>query len=197
MPAARAGGFGVRLGVDSCVPGDGAALADAVAARLVGLGLAVARVRQEDFCLPRSQRLEHGRDDPDALYDHWYDDAALRREVLDRLGRPHPDGLSWLPSLRDPVSDRSTRVPRRPATPGTVAVVDGRFLLRWELTDAFDVTVHLDTTPAAQCRRLDGDEQARALPSWQRYLEQAAPAARADFVVRYDHPARPALQPDL
>jgi hypothetical protein len=197
VPDARDGGFGVRLGVDGCVPDDGAALADAVADHLVGLGLPVARVRQRDFCLPRSQRLEHGPTDPDALYDHWYDDGALRREVLDRLGPGSDDldGPSWLPSLRDPVTDRSTRAARRRASPGTVAVVDGRFLLRWELADAFDVSVHLATTVAARERRLeDPDERARAVPAWARYLDETDPAARATFVVRYDHPARPALQ---
>jgi hypothetical protein len=197
VPSARGGGCGVRLGVDGCVPDDGAALADAVAARLAAGGVPVARVRQRDFCLPRSQRLEHGGRDPDALYDHWYDDGALRREVLDRIGPQHPDaaGPSWLPSLRDPLTDRSTREPRRPAAPGTVAVVDGRFLQLCELADAFDLSVHLATTPAAQRRRLpDDDERARAVPAWQRYLDETDPAARADLVVRYDHPARPALQ---
>lgn len=199
MPAARDGGFGVRVGVDGCVPDDGAALADAVAGHLLGLGLAVGRVRQRDFCLPRAQRLEHGPRDPDALYDHWYDDGALRREVLDRMGpggaASGGEGLGWLPTLRDPATDRSTRAARRPAAPGTVLVVDGRFLLRWELADAFDVTVHLATSAAAQQRRLDDpDERARAVPAWARYLDEADPAARAGFVVRYDHPARPALQ---
>ena len=196
MPVARDGGFGVRVGVDGCVPDDGAALADAVADVLRARGLAVARVRQQDFCLPRSQRLEHGPRDPDALYDHWYDDGALRREVLDRVGpdSPDPDGPSWLPSLRDPVTDRSTRSERRRAAPGSVVVVDGRFLLRWELADAFDVTVHLATSAPAQQRRLtDDDERARAVPAWARYLEETDPAPRAGFVVRYDHPARPAL----
>lgn len=197
MPAARDGGFGVRVGLDGCVPDDGAALADAVADHLLALGLAVARVRQQDFCLPRSQRLEHGAHDPDALYDHWYDDGALRREVLDRIG-PHgddPEDPSWLPTLRDPVTDRSTRAARRAAAPGTVVVVDGRFLLRWELADAFDVSVHLTTSAAAQQRRLDDpDERARAVPAWARYLGETDPAARASFVVRYDHPTRPALQ---
>lgn len=197
MPAARDGGFGVRVGVDGCVPDDGAALADAVADVLLGQGLTAARVRQRDFCLPRSQRLEHGPRDADAVYDHWYDDGALRREVLDRMGpeRTDPGPPSWLPTLRDLETDRSTRAVRRPAAPGTVVVVDGRFLLRWELADAFDVSVHLATSPAAQQRRLDDtDDRARAVPAWARYLAETDPAARASFVVRYDHPARPALQ---
>ncbi|GAB3594638.1 hypothetical protein GCM10027446_18840 [Angustibacter peucedani] len=162
-----------------------------MAARLTALGLPVARVRQQDFLLPRSLRLEHGALDPDVLWERWNDDGALRREVLDPLG---PDGaMTWLPTLRDPVTDRSTRAARRPAAPGTVAVVDGRFLLRWELADAFDLVVHLATGPAAQTRRLDPEERSRTLPSWQRYLDETDPAARATLVVRYDHPHRPAL----
>lgn len=179
------------MGVDGCVPDDAAALADDVTARLTRRGVPTARVRQADFPLPRSQRLELGADDPDALWERWYDNDTLRREVLDPLG---PGGaMTWLPTLRDPVTDRSTRAARRPAVPGTVVVVDGRFLLRWELADVFDLVVHLQTSAAAQARRLDDEERARAVPSWQRYLHEADPAARAHLVVRHDHPHRPAL----
>lgn len=185
----RAGDHGVRLGIDGCLPDDGSALADDVTARLAALGLATARVRQGDFLLPRSLRLELGADDPDAVWERWYDDNALRREVLDPLG---PGGvMTWLPTLRDPVTDRATRAPARPAAPGTVAVVDGRFLLRHELAAAFDLVVHLQTSAATQHRRLT--DAARVVPSWQRYLDEADPVGRADLVVRHDHPHRPAL----
>ncbi|GAB3687890.1 nucleoside/nucleotide kinase family protein [Angustibacter aerolatus] len=185
----------MRVGVDGAVPGDAAALADDVHDRLRALGLPTARVRQRDFWLPRSQRLELGADDPDARWERWQDDAALRREVLDPLGPG--GGMQWLPTLRDPSTDRSTRAPRRPAAPGTVVVVDGRFLLRWETADAFDAVVHLRTAGATQRRRLheqeDAVEAAAAPPSWQRYLDETWPEQRAWLVVRHDHPARPAV----
>jgi hypothetical protein len=196
--AARAAGCGLRLGVDSAVVEDGGRLADDVAAALAGHGLPVARVRQQDFLRPRSIRLEHGDDDPDAAWERWYDDTGLRREVLDPLG---PDGgLTWVESLWDVAADRASRAPRRPAPAGTVAVVDGRFLLRWELADALDVVVHLDTSPAAQSRRTpDAAERARLLPSWQRYLDETDPAGRVlsgaapGIVVRYEDPRHPAV----
>jgi hypothetical protein len=195
--AAAAAGHAVRVGVDGCVPDDGAALADLVVRRLTADGVPTARVRQHDFQLPRSQRLEHGPRDPDILWESWYDDGALRREVLDALGAGAActrHGMQWLPSLRDPVTDRSARAGLRDCPPGAVLVVDGRFLLRSELADAFDLVVHLQAAPTAQQRRLpDDDERARALPSWQRYLDEADPASRADLVVRFDHPDRPAL----
>ena len=190
-------GRAVRVGVDGAVPDDGAALADVVARRLTADGVPAGRVRQRDFELPRSQRLEYGATDPDVLWEGWYDDGALRREVLDPLGpggasSKHP--MRWLPSLRDPLTDRSTRAELRDCPPGAVLVLDGRFLLRGDLAEGFDVVVHLQTSPAAQRRRLpDDDETARTVPSWQRYLDECAPPDRADLVVRFDHPDRPAL----
>jgi hypothetical protein len=182
---------GVRLAVDGPVTVDTAALADAVAAELDHSAVPVARARAGDFLRARSLRLEHGGDDPDAFFDGWYDLAALRREVLDPLG---PGGRQeWLPGLRDPASDRPLRLPRLPAAPGTVAVVDGRFLARWDVADAVDLLVHLDVSAAARARRVDPGEQARVLPAWDRYLQWCDPAASAAFVVRYDRPTHPAL----
>jgi hypothetical protein len=151
----------------------------------------VARVRADDFLRARSLRLEHGRDDPDAFHDLWYDVPALRREVLDPLG-PGGDGR-WLPRLRDAVTDRSARVAPVDAPPGTVLVLDGRFLLRDDVRGGLDLVVHLDVSPAARTRRLPPDEVARVGPAWDRYLAESTPAERADVVVRFDHPDRPAI----
>jgi hypothetical protein len=181
----------VRLGVDGPVSADAADLADAVAAALRDAAVPVARVRAVDFLRARSLRLEYGRDDPDAFHDLWYDVAALRREVLDPLG---PGGSGrWLPRLRDPDTDRPFRVPPEDAAPGTVLVLDGRFLLRDDVRGGLDVAVHLDVSPAARDRRLPPDEAARVGPAWDRYLAESAPAGRAGLVVRFDHPDRPAV----
>jgi len=179
----------VRIGIDGPVAQDAGDLADAVADRLTASAVPVARVRAGDFFRARSIRLEHGRDDPDAFYDLWYDLPALRREVLDPLA---PGGRErWLPRLRDPVTDRSARDPLRPAAPGTVAVVDGRFLLRDDVRPGFDLLVHLTVSPAAIARRLPEGDSARVLPAWARYLSEQGPAARADLVAKFDHPDRP------
>jgi hypothetical protein len=173
------------------VAADAGRLADDVAAALREGAVPVARVRAGDFLRARSLRLEYGRDDPLAFHDLWYDVAALRREVLDPLGPG--GGGRWLPRLRDPDTDRPARVPAREAAPGTVLVLDGRFLLRDDVRDALDVVVHLDVSPAARARRLPADEAPRVGPAWDRYLAETAPAGRADLVVRHDHPDRPAV----
>ena len=192
---AAAGGHAVRVGVDGPVGADTAGLADAVAAALVSDAVPVGRVRGDDWLRARSLRLEHGRDDPDAYYEGWLDMYALRREVLDPLG---PGGSGrWTARLRDPEADRPYREPAVDAVPGLVVVVDGPFLARWELADAFDVVVHLQVSPGAQSRRLPEDERARVLPAWARYLDETDPAPRVldagGVVVRFDHPDRPAL----
>jgi hypothetical protein len=162
-----------------------------VAEALVSAAVPVARVRAGDFLRARSIRLEYGRDDPDAFYRLWYDLPALRREVLDPLV---PGGRgSWLPRLRDRETDRSVRAELQAAVPGTVAVVDGRFLLRDDIRSGFDLVVHLSMSPAARARRLPEDEVARVLPAWERYLGECRPAEHADLVARFDHPDRPAV----
>jgi hypothetical protein len=149
----------------------------------------VARVSARDFLRARSIRLEYGRDDADAFYDLWYDLPALRREVLDPLG---PGGRgSWLPRLRDPQTDRSARAELQIAAPGTVMVVDGRFLLRDDVRPAFDLLVHLTVSPPARSRRAPAEDAARVLPAWERYLFECRPAERADVVAKFDHPDRP------
>lgn len=194
LPPGETGSGGrhiVRLGVDGPVEKDTAALADAVAACLEAEAVPVARVRAGDFLRARSLRFEHGRDDSDAFHDLWYDHDALRREVLDPLG---PSGSGrWLPRLRDPETDRSVRVPYEVAPAGTVAVVDGRFLLRDDVRPGFDLVAHLRVSPAARARRVPAEEAARVLPAWERYLAESFPEERADLLAAFDHPDRPAI----
>jgi len=184
-------GHALRLAVEGPVADDAATLADAVAAALQDRALPVARVRGEEFLRARSLRLERGPADPEAFFEGWYDLASLRREVLDPLG---PGGSQhWLPGLRDPRTDRPLRQAAVAAPAGTVAVLDGLFLGRWDVADAVDLRVFLDVSPAARARRIPADEQARVLPAWERYLEWCDPAESAAFVVRHDRPSHPAL----
>ncbi len=94
--------------------------------------------------------------------------------------------MHWLPVLWDAERDRSARADRLAAPPGAVAVVDGPYLLRWELADAFDLVVHLDVSPAALARRCEPAALERTAGSWREYVEQTEPAARADYVVRLE-----------
>ncbi len=181
----------LRLGVDGAVPGDRVLVADALEASLGARARPVLRVSAEDFLRPRSVRLEHGADDPGSGWERWYDDAALLREVLDPLA-PGGGGL-WLPTLWDVGRDRATRAERRRAPAGAVLVLDGPFLLRWELSGAFDAVAHLVTSRAAITRRCAAQDVARTTGAWARYLDETEPEHRAEVLVRAEDPARPAL----
>jgi hypothetical protein len=176
----------LRLLVDGHPAARPEALADALVEPLRTAGRPVARVHVRDFLRPASLRLEHGRRDPDSLLDGWIDVPGLNREVLTSVverGR-------WLPALRDPETDRSTRAAYVDAAPGTVVVLDGTLALGRGLD--VDLTVHLALRPAAETR---GTPLADAwqLGAYDRYRREVAPERRADVVVRVDDPRHPAL----
>ncbi|GAA3812633.1 uridine kinase [Amycolatopsis tucumanensis] len=176
----------VRIAVDG--PSGTAALADALVDPLRLGGRAVQRVSTVDFLRPASLRFEYGRENPDSRYWSWLDEGALRREVLDPLGRNGSGEV--LPALWDAARDRATRSARVPLPAPGVLVVDGEMLLGRGLP--FELTVHLQLSPGALRRRLPEDEQ-WALPAFERYEEEVRPAEIADVVVRADDPRHPAV----
>lgn len=183
-----------RVLVDGAPATDPHALADALVDPLRTLGRAPLRIRAESFWRDASLRLEYGRHDELSYYDGWLDTGALEREVLTPLG---PGGdATWLPSLRDPVTNRSTRAVREPAPPGAVLLLSGSLLLvpdeLGNLPLEADVVVHLTASGAALARRTP-DDDAWTLPVFARYDREARPATRADVVVRVEDPRHPAL----
>lgn len=185
---ALAPGSWLRVVVDGHPATEPAGWADALVEPLRAAGRPVLRVAASSFWRPASLRLERGRQDVDAFYDEWLDAAALDREVLRPLG---PGGSGrYLPSLRDPSTDRSTRAPAVDAPPGAVLVLDGALLLgRW--LDV-DLTVHLAARPATLARRVADDDR-WALPAFARYDAEVGPEGAADVVVRVDDPRHPAV----
>ncbi|MGV9736186.1 uridine kinase [Rhodococcus aetherivorans] len=162
-------------------------LAEEVAARLRVEGRPAAVLSLHDFVRPASLRFEHGRTDHESYRTNWFDYGALDREVVRGLH----EKKRWLPRLWDEAGDRSARARRVDAPDGQVLVVAGPMLLGRGL--AFDVAVHLAMSRAA-LGRLTPDEDRWTIPP---LLEHdAAAAAEADIVVRYDHPDRPAMHAD-
>lgn len=175
-------------GHPSTRPGE---LAAALVGALHDAGRPAARVPLDGFWRPASLRLEQGRDDPWTLRHAWYDTGALAREVLGPLAPGGPG--RYLPSLRDPRTDRSTREPAVEAPPGAVVVLDGGLALGLGL--AVDLAVHLAARPATLARRT-APEDAWTLEAYAAYAAQVRPEEVADVVVRVDDPRRPALLED-
>jgi hypothetical protein len=175
----------VRVAVDGPAAAEPHTVAATLVAPLQTRGRPAVLIPADGFWHDASLRFEHGREDPDAFLS-WLDARALRREVLDpvvRTGR-------YLPSLRDPATNRSTREPIRTVTPGTIVLVSGELLLGLGLP--FDVTVHLALSAAALARRSPAD-RAWTLPAFARYDDEVHPAAIADVVLRLDDPRHPAV----
>ncbi|MFD0372496.1 uridine kinase [Streptomyces sp. NPDC059071] len=175
----------LKVGVDGAPAAPGGEFAERVAEVLRLRGRSVLVVATGGFLRPASLRFEHGRQDPDAYYSDWYDTGALWREVFGPL---EPGGSGRvLPDLWNPVTDRATRSPAVPLSPGGVLVVHGPFLLgHWF---PFDVKLHLRLSPGALARRT---EESWTLPAFARYEEEVGPVDAADAVVRVDDPRRPA-----
>jgi hypothetical protein len=174
----------VRLLVDGHPSTHPERLADALVAPFEAAGRPTARVRVSDFLRPRSLRLERGREDPDSLLDGWIDVSSLNREVLTRV----VEQQEYLPSLRDPETDRATRADYVRAAPGTVVLLDGALAIGRGLV--VDISVHLALKPETLRRRTPSDE-AWVLHAYERYTQEIERAP--DLVVRVDHPDHPAL----
>jgi hypothetical protein len=155
-------------------------------AGLQAAGRPVAVLDATAFYRDASLRLEHGRTDVESFYQGWLDAAALRREVLD----PVVERGQYLPSLRDPETNRSTRAKPEPLADSGVLLVHGELLLGAGLP--FDLTVHASVSRQARKRLTPADRQ-WALPAFDRYDLEVDPAGIADVVIRYDDARRPAL----
>lgn len=175
----------VRVAIDGppCSPAH--ELADSLVEPLRVLGRPTHLVRAESFWHDASLRLEYGREDVDS-YRSWLDTGALRREVLDAA--VHAGYI--LPSLRDPVTNRSTHETARTVGPDAVVIVSGPLLLGLGLP--FELAVHLAVSPAARERRTASTD-AWTLPAYDRYDAEVAPSELAEVVVRWDDPNRPAV----
>jgi hypothetical protein len=176
----------VRVAVDGppvCEPDTFAA---ALLEPLRALGRPGAHVVAASFWRDASLRLEHGRDDVDS-YRSWLDGDALRREVLDAC----VESGTYLPSLRDPLTNRATRQAPLPVEPGLVLLVSGSLLLGRALP--FDATIHLAMSPAARSRRTPTDD-AWTLPAFDSYDTDVRPVEVADVVIKLDDTRHPAIR---
>lgn len=158
--------------------GDGAGktcFADALGEALTGAGRTVGRGGIDDFLHPPSHRHALGRT-PRTVWERSTDLDAVRRELVG---------------------------PWRAREDDAVLVVDGVFVQRPELADAWDLVVWLEVADEVRVARMavrDGSVDDVANPDQQRYLgaqriyrETCDPVARADVVVDHSDWERPRI----
>lgn len=159
----------------------------------------------DGFHNPRAVRYRQGRESAAGYYEDAYDFPGLRRVLLGPLG---PGGdLRYGTAMHDLASDVAVDATPVIAPDDLVLVVDGSFLQRRDLADAWDVTVYLRAEfatararGAARDARLLGSEaeagrlfEVRYHAACRRYLDEVDPEGAADIVVDNDDPRQPQL----
>jgi hypothetical protein len=177
----------LRVGFDAPRCTEAHAIAAQVANELNRAGRPTAVIDARGFYRDASLRFEFGKTDVESFYSGWLDIRALQREVLNALA----EKSQYLPSLRDPDTNRSTRATTLTLAPDGVLIVVGELLQGAGL--AFDLMVHFDMSRQARMRRMP-EEWQWTLPAFDRYEIEVDPAAAADVVVRCDDPRHLAVR---
>ncbi|MGV8871149.1 MAG: hypothetical protein ACOH2Q_01385 [Rhodococcus sp. (in: high G+C Gram-positive bacteria)] len=157
------------------------------------LGRPAAVVDLHDYVRPASIRFEYSRTDELSYRTLWFDYDALSREVIAPLrpgGRGH-----FLPRLWDEATDRSARARSAEAASNQIVLVAGPMTLGRGLD--VDLSVQLRLSESALRRKTDPADEWTCAPLLAYYddLNHAnGSAERPDFLVRWDHPDRPALE---
>lgn len=164
-------------------------LADDLAVLLGARGARVVRVGIDGFHRARRERYARGRSSPEGYFHDSFDLDAFRRCVLEPVGRGVGEVRT---AVFDHRSDRPAPGERHDVA-GAVVLVDGVFLQREELVDAWGLAVFLRAGFDAAYARMgarDGSPADPADPANRRYLEgqrlylrTCRPEERADVVL--------------
>jgi uridine kinase len=158
----------------------------------------VVLIHADDFLNPASIRHRRGRSSPQGFWLDSYDYEALAKEVLRPLGN-NGNGR-----YRTQSPEAAITVERRKflqAADDSLVIVEGLFLHRDGLVDAWDYSVFLDVPFRETARRMaerDGSDPDPDHESMRRYMDgqrlyfaAARPWERASIVVENSHPDRP------
>jgi uridine kinase len=197
IPVPQGDGPNLIIGIDG-VDGSGkTTLADELAALMP----TSTRVSIDGFHHVRERRYRRGRSSPEGFWLDSYDYERFRREVIEpfRCGNG-----TYLPVGHDVDSDRLLTGPRRDVPRGRVLLIDGIFLHRPELVDAWDLSIFLDVPFAESVGRMsvrdglppdpDAVENARYVGGQKLYLAECRPADRATILVDYEDLDRPIIR---
>ena len=184
-----------RVAIDG-VDGSGkTTLADELVEPIRCHGREVIRASVDSFHKPRAVRHERGPDSPEGYFLDSFDYAALKRELLEPLGR-NGSGR-FRAAVFDYRSDRAVDSPPRVARRDAILLFDGVFLSNPELEGCWDLTIWLDVPFEVTVERAvardsrDGGDAAitrgkyecRYVPGQRLYLTRCRPHERADIVV--------------
>jgi uridine kinase len=160
----------------------------------------VVRICIDDFHHPRAIRYSRGRESPEGYWLDSYDYDRFRQFVVDplkqggsRLYRRRSHDLGSDALLNDE--------PWHTAAPRSIVIIDGIFLHRQELADAWDFSVFLDVDPEVCSDRMvvrDGinlklKDTNRYQGGQKLYLSACNPKRKATIVIENSELERPVI----
>lgn len=167
----------VRVAIDGRTASGKTTVADELANELGRIGRATIRTSIDGFHRPKRDRYARGRHSPEGYYFDARDLDAIRRLLLDPLDTGGT--LTYRTASFDLETDLPIIAPVHQAGQKDILIVDGTFLQRPELRDAWEVVVFVDVDAATAAERgaardakqLGGRETAEVL-----YRDRYAPA---------------------
>ncbi len=195
----------LRVAIDGPDGAGKTVLADELAAFLAGKRQVV-RAGVDSFHNPRELRYRRGPDSPEGYFLDSFDYDALRGLVLEPLG---PGGsLRFRRALFDYRVDEKVSAVEETASPNSILLFDGVFLLRPELCSFWDFSIFVhaefDETlrrAEARDRELMGGVEAvreryrrRYIPGQELYFNRCAPQEIADVVIDNTNVSDPKLR---
>ena len=191
----------VRVGVDGVDGAGKTVFATELATALRELGRPVVELSVDGWHRLRAERDARGPQSPEGFWLDSFDYDRLLDEALNPLG---PNGSRrYRAAGHDVRTDEVLHQAPLVAPAGAVAVVDGLFLHRAELEDAFDFTIFVEVpfeVSAARMAVRDGSpadpthpELRRYVEAQRRYFAERSPWERADLVVDNSDLERPFL----
>ncbi len=174
--------------------------ADELGRRIRDMRISVIRSTIDSFHRPRCERWARGKLSDVGFYFDSHNLDAVRRELLDPLRGDPPE--AFRAAVFDETSDSAVDSPLITPEPGAVLLFDGLFLQRPELIGYWDFVIYVDgerrVSEARIARALDGCPPGvdgllhlarfwavlgRYVGGFRLYVDECAPALRADAVV--------------
>ena len=189
----------LRIAVNGRIASGKTALACELANELKQKKCCVWQVGVDAFHNPRAVRYRQGRNSSRGYYEDAYDLDALRRVLLEPLGKPPMNsGNTWQVRTATLDLDMDTPIdtPFEVMNAGDIVIVDGSFLLVPKLRMMWDYVIFIDVARDIGAERgairdaakLDGVEESRRLhderyqAACDIYLEENEPQKIADVV---------------
>ena len=199
------------VGIDGIDGAGKSTFADEVAGELRRRGRAAVRATIDSFHADRGVRWARGRGSPLGYYLDSHQLDVLRDVLLDRLRRSPSE--PYCLAIFDENSDQPVELIWNEPRPGDVVVFDGIFLHRPELVDSWDLSVWLDGAVRVELARVERAVQdcssdpvlglvhlivwwsrfERYVVGQQLYVDDVAPAERADIVIDNNHIEAPTI----